>query len=1171
MSQYNDNSELSDLDIDPFTDTPDFDLLTYTNLFQSHASSDAASDNNSFDGSNAHRLLSIAIDNLAFSPDQLLPDTFKVLLYLSLNFRYINDNHKSQFVDLINSSFIKIIKNSDNNNIDFILLQKYSFLLHILLYYLKESVLEKTNILANNKSNNTLKFNFNQIESILSTIILLTHNKNIFKNITSQSDLNIFINLFTNPIYSLLEFEAINKYHSIVLFIQKIIPFFITINHAQHQSFYTFLHSHLNYSTVHLSSIFSQILSILYTDYDYESISIEILSHLPINNNNTKMISSFLINLSDLIPNLLIKNLTNLLNFLNNSSITLRLATIESITNIIIHLLQSSDDDTDSNNNNNNNNEQVEKLLTLTKERFYDSNPYVRSKAIQSCNKILEIDNINNNTTYNLNNFKLLLSDTLSNESILDKSSLVRKNSIKLLSRILSDHKFVLNNSNQLNLKNWNNSLENIKNLVISSNNEEQDQPNHLPLLIKYHLDAIKFINNIQTALKTSSILLFSKNKNEILEIMNFIVLTNAFDIDDSSNAIKRMLYLVWTKSSTANPTTSNSTTAADIVEENKSIIGHLIDCYYQLFFTTPNNISSEKKATIIAKNLINLTIGLNQSDLLSLQNLLCIMYDKNLITEGIVEILWKIFSTSSLTSNKDQIYGSILILGMLSLSNTNIPLKNFNSLINIGLNSNDLILIKHTLLIFERLDNNSLNNKQEKVLIDRIFKIIINYTEETNYFPLCQQAVNTLFKIAKKPDSIIENIIKEKTMMTFSSPNVDNSMIVMDNESRIISLTQLLFIVGQTSIRILVQLENYENVIKKNISNVNTTKKDNNNTINNNNNKADELQLVNGNKTNEDDLTEAISTIKEYDLLFNKNSLLMKFSPIIENVITNFQKFENIHLQRAANLCLQKFMLISSTFCEKNLPLLITIMEKSNDPIIRSNSIIALGDITVTFNNLIDENINFLFKRINDKNLSVQKTALMTITFLILAGQIKVKGQLSELAKCLQHKDSNIKKMTKNFFMELATKDNAVYNSFIDIFSNLSNDSSVTNDDFHKIIKFLVPFIDKERYQRQLNDKLLKRLKMTDNKQTWENIAFVLNSLPFKNEETLKTLFEGFKGITKESITTNTNRLNGAPDTTTATVNNPEIDDEAEDQIMEDAPPLEEQIIVNPPELGPA
>ena len=62
-----------------------------------------------------------------------------------------------------------------------------------------------------------------------------------------------------------------------------------------------------------------------------------------------------------------------------------------------------------------------------------------------------------------------------------------------------------------------------------------------------------------------------------------------------------------------------------------------------------------------------------------------------------------------------------------------------------------------------------------------------------------------------------------------------------------------------------------------------------------------------------------------------------------------------------------------------------------------------------------------------------VKKNTLMVLTHLILNGMIKVKGQLGEMAKCLEDKEPRIADLAKLFFTELSTKDNAIYNNLPD------------------------------------------------------------------------------------------------------------------------------------------
>lgn len=86
-----------------------------------------------------------------------------------------------------------------------------------------------------------------------------------------------------------------------------------------------------------------------------------------------------------------------------------------------------------------------------------------------------------------------------------------------------------------------------------------------------------------------------------------------------------------------------------------------------------------------------------------------------------------------------------------------------------------------------------------------------------------------------------------------------------------------------------------------------------------------------------------------------------------------------------------------------------------------------------MSFSNIIDENSNELYKGLSDKNFVVKKNTLMVLTHLILNGMIKVKGQLGEMAKCLEDPEPRISDLAKLFFNELSTKDNAIYNNLPD------------------------------------------------------------------------------------------------------------------------------------------
>lgn len=169
--------------------------------------------------------------------------------------------------------------------------------------------------------------------------------------------------------------------------------------------------------------------------------------------------------------------------------------------------------------------------------------------------------------------------------------------------------------------------------------------------------------------------------------------------------------------------------------------------------------------------------------------------------------------------------------------------------------------------------------------------------------------------------------------------------------------------------------------------------------------------------------------------------------------------------LKTAATLALSKFMCVSAKFCEEHLLLLFKILETSREPAVRSNIVIALGDIAVCFSTIMDENSDRLYAGLHDKDLTVKKNTLMVLTHLILNGMIKVKGQLGEMAKCLEDDDKRISDLAHLFFTELSTKDKAIYNNLPDIISHLSSGAAPVNEEtFCKSMKFIFTFVDKVR-----------------------------------------------------------------------------------------------------------
>ena len=656
-----------------------------------------------------------------------------------------------------------------------------------------------------------------------------------------------------------------------------------------------------------------------------------------------------------------------------------------------------------------------------------------------------------------------------------------------------------------------------------------------LQLTRRYYLEALAFIEVLHEASPAINQLLSSKNKSEVIEAMDFFMIADAYRIETSRDGIRKMLHLIWTKGSS---------------DEGKGVQTHLIECYKSIFFTAPDSFSHNDAANYIARNMISLTFGASVAELTSLEQLLCTMMKENLVSELVIGKLWQVYGVQRKEISKSQRRGAILVLGMLAVADPQIVTQEIETMLRIGLSTHgrsDFALAKYTCVALSRMMPMTRKAKDQKAsfarlpndhaVLQRLAAIMRILSSSKEWYGVAEQAIGAIYTLSKHPDVLCSQIVRDKTKSVFArqssvQPEVkqedgtqlsdqdkqphESSSESQDEEQQLKpehALAQLLFILGHVAIKQIVHLELCELDFKKR-----KAERDKEKPAAATQMKKDasvdemELDLIGG--TTEDDFTEAMNHIREREILYGETSLLSNFGPLVTEVCSNSTAYADENLQAVAAICLAKLMCVSSEYCEKNLPLLITILERSRDPITRSNVVIALGDMAVCFNNLIDENTDFLYRRLSDQDTSVRRTCLMTLTFLILAGQVKVKGQLGEMAKCLEADDRRIADLSRMFFTELATKDNAVYNQFVDMFSVLSADQALDEESFKKIMKFLAGFIEKDKHAKQLAHKLAARLGRCDSERQWNDVAYALGLLQHKDEDIQKTVQEGFKVV---------------------------------------------------------
>ena len=644
-----------------------------------------------------------------------------------------------------------------------------------------------------------------------------------------------------------------------------------------------------------------------------------------------------------------------------------------------------------------------------------------------------------------------------------------------------------------------------------------------LTLTRRYYTEALKFIDVLHESTGTVCQLLGSRNKSEVIEAMDYFEIGDAYNIEQNKVGIRRMLRLIWTKGNSDEgkgvqthlidcykrlffeaPDSFSPNDASNYIARNMISL---------TFGATPAELTSLEQllSTMMKQGMIPDLVVAKLWQVYGVQKREISRKQRR----GAIIVLGMLA-----TASPEIVVGemeTMLRTGLGSHGRADLQLAKYTCVALRRINPTGR-QAKESTAKFSRLPN-------DHAVLVRLAAITEVPSESKDWYGVAEQAINAIYTLSRHPDVLCSELIRRKTRAVFarsssrpssrpvsrpgsrddaqapspaSTAEPDGDATILgtqqapasptkkQNKDNTVGLSQLLFIVGHVAVKQIVHLELCELDFKRRKQekeksaaatasraslapstsgrrSASAQSKDKSKV----DDEGDELDLIGG--TTEDDFTEAMAHIRERELLYGPTSLLALFGPLVSEICANNTTYRDRALQQAATLCLAKLMCVSSEYCEANLPLLITIMERSADATVRSNAVIALGDMAVCFNHLIDENTDFLYRRLADPEPSVKRTCLMTLTFLILAGQVKVKGQLGEMAKCLEDEDKRIADLARMFFTELSTKDNAVYNHFVDMFSLLSADRRIEEESFRRIVRFLLGFVEKVRFPAAL------------------------------------------------------------------------------------------------------
>ena len=264
-----------------------------------------------------------------------------------------------------------------------------------------------------------------QIETALDRVSKVLKLK-LSRVFVTTSERDTFISLFTKPVYHILENEARVKSNAIRNHCFRVLC--IAVKHHGHAyTAQTSINQCLTYFE-HLSEPMAEFLHTLADAYDYSQLAEDVLKDISAKEYSAtdlkgpKSVSTFLIKISELLPNVIIKQGALLNNLLDSEAYTLRCAMIEVCGNLINMLSKLSQDDRSDAHKRN-----IDIFFEVLEQRFLDVNPYCRCRVMQVYIKLCELPQTGSTKQ---GRKRRQVAAKSAEQCLKDKSSNVRRNAI---------------------------------------------------------------------------------------------------------------------------------------------------------------------------------------------------------------------------------------------------------------------------------------------------------------------------------------------------------------------------------------------------------------------------------------------------------------------------------------------------------------------------------------------------------------------------------------------------------------------------------------------------------------------------------------------------------------------------------------------------------------------
>ncbi|KAK2528299.1 condensin complex subunit 1 isoform X1 [Columba livia] len=654
---------------------------------------------------------------------------------------------------------------------------------------------------------------------------------------------------------------------------------------------------------------------------------------------------------------------------------------------------------------------------------------------------------------------------------------------------------------------------------------EEQPQTELIKqeMLVQYLQDAYNFSVKITEALSLISKMMYENCVSVVQEAIEFFVTVSQFGMPQALLGVRRMLPLIWSK--------------------EPGIKEAVLNAYRRLYLS-PSGDSERARAQNLVHSLSLIMVDASLGTIQCLEEILSEFVQADKIKPAVIQLLWERFTEKSQCSELER-RAAVMLLGMMARGKPEIIGSNLDVLVTVGLSDKvceDYCLAQEVCNAISKLAGNPkpalgknsapFRLPQDHMLFGCLREAVSKgfARPDSHWIPFMEAAIKLIYQLAEGAEEICAHILQVCAQQALeklqeadgpenTDPGISPSRVSGASSLPTFLLMHLVSLVGQVAVQHVAYLEvsvsaelRRRRVLReqeKNKKHPNSSvKKQRPQSTGNETTMEEELGLVGASA--DDTEAELIRNICETELLDGKH-LFSAVVPLVLKICNNPGLYSDSALLAAAALAFGKVCMISSEFCDSHLRLLFTMMEKSTLPAVRSNLIIAAGDLAIRFPNLLEPWTSHLYARLRDPCPSVRQTAALVMTHLILKDMVKVKGQVSEMATLLIDPEEAIMGVAQNFFSELSKKGNAIYNLLPDVISHLSDpDCGIEEESFHTIMRHLFSYITKDKQTESLVEKLCQRFRTARTERQYRDLSHCLALLPL-SERGLHKLQDNF------------------------------------------------------------